>query len=136
MGWMYEHGEGCEPAPRKSQEYYDLTVRTEDLEGEVLLGNLYYEGSKTEQDYEEALRWYEKAEELKYPCVSYGNMGHIHEYGKADCTSLDKAGEYYRLAADQMEKRFADIEPLDIDDEMEFYDDKDLESDDEDWSKE
>jgi hypothetical protein len=71
-----------------------------DARNQNLLGILYENGKGTEQDYRQAMLWYQRAADQG---EKYGqfNLGHLYRTGKSGAKDPSKAVQYYRLAAEQ-----------------------------------
>jgi TPR repeat protein len=79
-------------------------LRAEAAEGnsaaQLMLGNMYGNGTGVSKDYNEAHVWYTKAAELGLSEAQY-NLGQMYRKGLGVSQDDKKAAEWYRRAADQ-----------------------------------
>lgn len=96
---LYEKGgENLNPDPRQAFEWYKKAVdETDDVEGYIGLGRLYFLGQGVDHDFEKA-RWYlSRAEANDKPGV-YLMLGRIHHAGLGVPKDLKIAMDYYLKA--------------------------------------
>ena len=67
------------------------------------MGYLYDDGLGVKQDYETALRWYQKVMQCTYPdpyavAIAYNNIGYMYQTGRGVKKDLHKAMEFFQLA--------------------------------------
>lgn len=106
---MYQRGLlGKENVP-KAQEYFAQTLKgffvlepsAEKMQPYIWyhLGRLYHFGYGTEQNYAEALKWFQKAAAADNSYAQY-SLGGLYFYGNGVAQDYGKAFEYYNLSAD------------------------------------
>jgi TPR repeat protein len=59
-----------------------------------MLGNMFYKGLGSEQDYEQAKYWYTLAAEQEYPLAQYA-LGRMFYYGEGVTQNDEKAKELF-----------------------------------------
>ncbi|MCR4693698.1 MAG: sel1 repeat family protein [Pseudobutyrivibrio sp.] len=108
MGYMYEHGLGCQGSYETALEFYnaasysDSTLLSDQLAinmSDNAIGVLNVKGYLAESSTESALEHFKKASDNGYPRSSY-YLGQIYEKGIGVDKDYQKALEYYLLAAD------------------------------------
>lgn len=70
-----------------------------DPTAQVSVGNMYFKGEHTVQDYKEALKWYQQAGEQGNAHALY-NIGVFHDKGYAVDKDFTEAAKWYQKAAD------------------------------------
>ena len=70
-----------------------------DATAQLSVGNMYFKGEHTIQDYQEALRWYRQAGEQGNANALY-NIGVFHDKGLAVEKDFNQAAKWYQQAAD------------------------------------
>ncbi|HWO32761.1 MAG TPA: tetratricopeptide repeat protein, partial [Candidatus Acidoferrum sp.] len=71
-----------------------------DVKAEYLLGRSYMTGAGFPQNYEEALKWYQKAASRGSAPAAFG-LGYLYEQGKGVARDYQRAVIYYTAAAKQ-----------------------------------
>jgi len=112
LGYLYEHGIGCDFNLATAMRYYALVSESDSLDmrdqyainsADVELGIMYLKGIGIELDTEAAMVYFNKANDNGYAPAAY-YLGQIYENGIGVDKAYDKAMEYYLMAA---EKEFA-----------------------------
>lgn len=103
MGYCYEYGTlGCKIDPFLSIEHYERAVVAGggNGEAEMALSGWYLSGAEGSFETDDALafQYASKAAEKKLPKAQYA-MGYYYEVGISVPADLNKAMEYYKLAA-------------------------------------
>lgn len=95
---------GVEAIERKdyATAFREFTIEAKrgDKSAQYNLGNLYYNGLGTPQNYTEAARWYRKAADQRHAKAQY-NLGNMHYSGQGIPRDYTEAAKWYRKAADQ-----------------------------------
>ena len=80
----------------------DLRRRAEegDAKAQYDLGKIYTVGLGVSQDYQQAIKWYERAADQGFAAAQF-MMGFLYEQGKGVRRDYSRALEYYRAAAGQ-----------------------------------
>ncbi|KAF9961847.1 hypothetical protein BGZ72_001397 [Mortierella alpina] len=103
LGYCYEYGSlGCPIDPFLSVQHYERAVHAGDSNGEaeMALSGWYLSGAEGcfAANDQLAFEYATKAADKKLPKAQYA-MGYYHEVGIATTIDLDKAMEFYKLAA-------------------------------------
>ena len=85
----------------KAFKWYTEAIKGEDADGRANcgLGNCYYYGIGTDENYQLAISYYQKASE-KENAEALLNLGHMYEYGEGVEKDYEKTILYYDKAAD------------------------------------
>lgn len=86
--------------PDKTTENYNEQQKQAQLEEYFQKGNDYYFGDGVEQDYAEAVKWYQKAAEQGYADAQY-SLGYCYENGQGVLKSTAEAVKWYTKASEQ-----------------------------------
>lgn len=131
LGRMYLFGQGCGQDEEKAQECFSLALKSflcaekkpidpdrtmseKDLkqaeEAKVYyqyrIGKMYHRGYGTEQDYETAAQWYQRAYEGENPYAAY-SLGSLYYYGQGVDQNYERALELYQYAAEHSKNGYA-----------------------------
>jgi TPR repeat protein len=80
--------------------WYKLAIEKQDSTAMYRLGKLYYEGDEvTEQDYQEAEKWFQEGAKRKEPNCCY-TLASMYMVGLGVPKDIDKAIEYFGCAAE------------------------------------
>lgn len=75
-------------------------ARKGDVNAQIKLGDLYYNGKEVPRNYQEAKEWYEKAAEQGHPRAQAA-LASLYRTGKAGEQDYKKAAEWYEKSANQ-----------------------------------
>ncbi len=79
---------------------FTIEARKGDKSAQYNLGNIYYNGLGTPQNFTEAAKWYRKAADQHHTKAQY-NLGNMHYSGQGIPYDYTEAAKWYRKAADQ-----------------------------------
>lgn len=82
-------------SPAEAARYYRKAAEQGNVQGQVMLGNFYSQGTGVIQDYREALRWYRKAAEEGNLDAQIA-LGEMYEKGQGTPQDYSEALRWYR----------------------------------------
>lgn len=91
----------CENLEKENKKVFDKNIQLADTKNSIVytnLGYIYENGIGTNIDYQEAIKWYEKAIRQKY-APAYNNMAHMYQKGFGVEKNYEKALWYLKKAA-------------------------------------
>ncbi|MEM7569502.1 MAG: tetratricopeptide repeat protein [Pseudomonadota bacterium] len=98
LGWAYANGRGVKKSASKSRRWFRKAAEAGSAAGQEVVGINYYKGNGVRQDYKEARVWLEKAADANRPKAAYW-FAYMHETGKGGKIDMQKASDYYVIAA-------------------------------------
>ena len=99
LGIMYEQGVGVVANNAEAFSYYWKAANGGYDDAQYRIGTIYFEGLlDQQQDYEVALKWYERAAETFHLDAIY-NMAYCYEHGFGVVQNVEQAIIYYKQAA-------------------------------------
>lgn len=113
LAYFYEIGEVVEKDINKAQNlyqevydnYYELAVSNDDIEGQLYLGDIYFSGFPLlgiSSDYNQAEQWYMKAANKNDDCAQ-NNLGIMYYYGIGVGQDYELAYKWFAKAAERMD---------------------------------
>eukprot|EP00039_Didymoeca_costata_P032499 m.38059 g.38059 ORF g.38059 m.38059 type:complete len:479 (-) comp9385_c0_seq2:1380-2816(-) len=98
LGWMYLEGSGVPTSVSKAIGLFDICGKMGEHRGFYAIGQLYFDGIHRDQDYEEAIKWFEKGVEGDARCNFY--LARCYSQGFGVEVDQEKAFNHHLKASD------------------------------------